>query len=106
MGAGHRVSLEGWQSFGAFDGTLAVEIWSRITQVNYQFDDVRGRFCYKNQCNTVITTGEARVTRRVNQETPICGSISTVVSNSISMVPRLRQTLDFSPTGSLTMPLA
>jgi hypothetical protein len=26
--------------------------------MNYQFDDVRGRFFYKNQCNTIITTGE------------------------------------------------
>ncbi len=42
-----------------------------------QFDDVLGRFCYKNQCNTIIETGETRITRRVNPESLICGSIST-----------------------------
>ena len=42
------------------------------------FDDLLERFYYKNQCNTIITTGEPRVTRRVNQEPPIYGSISTV----------------------------
>ncbi len=74
--------------------------------MNCQFDDVLGRFCYKNQCNTIITSGEPHVTRRVNPENPIYGSISTVASSLNFMVPRLRQTLDFSPTGSLTMPLA
>ena len=71
-----------------------------------QFDDAHGRFCYKNQCIIIITPGEARVTRRVNPGPPIYGSISTVASSLNSMVPRLRQTLDCSPTGSLTMPLA
>ncbi len=46
--------------------------------MNCQFDDVLGRFCYENQCNTIITTGEIRVTQRVNPESLICGSISTV----------------------------
>ncbi len=41
--------------------------------MNYQFDDVRDRFCPKNQRNTIITTCEPRVTRRVNQGIPICG---------------------------------
>jgi len=36
----------------------------------YQFDDTSGRFCYKNQYYTNITTGEPRITRRVNPETP------------------------------------
>ena len=35
---------------------------TRIPRMNYQFDDVLGRFYYKNQCNTIITTGETRVT--------------------------------------------
>ena len=39
-----------------------------------QFDDLLGRFCYKNQCYTNITTSQPRVTRRVNPKTPICGS--------------------------------
>ncbi len=47
--------------------------------MNCQFDDVLGRFCYKNQCNTIIITGKTHVTRRVNPESLICGSISTVV---------------------------
>ena len=42
------------------------------------FDDLLERFCYKNQCNTISVTGKPDVTRRVNQETPIYGSISTV----------------------------
>ena len=46
--------------------------------MNCQFDDVLGRFCYKNQSNTIITTGQTRVTRRVNPESLICWSISTV----------------------------
>jgi len=53
-------------------------IQTRIPQMNCQFDDVLGRFCYKNQCNTIITTGKSRVTRRVNPESLIYGSISTV----------------------------
>ncbi len=51
---------------------------ARIPQMNCKFDDVLGRFCYKNQCNTIITTGKSRVTRRVNPESLIYGSISTV----------------------------
>ena len=74
--------------------------------MNYQFFDVLDRFCYKNQCHTIITTGQPRVTRRVNPEHPICGSNLTVASSLNFTVPRLRQTPDFSPTGSLTMPSA
>ena len=33
-----------------------------------QFDDLHERFCYKNQCNTFIATGQIRLTRRVNPE--------------------------------------
>ena len=51
---------------------------SRISQMNCQFEDVPGRFCYKNQCDTIIPAGEPRVTRWVTPENPICGSISTV----------------------------
>ena len=29
-----------------------------------QFDDLLGRFCYKNQCNTIITVGGTRLTLR------------------------------------------
>ena len=32
-----------------------------------QFDDLLGRFCYKNQCNTIIATGQTRLTLRVTQ---------------------------------------
>ncbi len=46
--------------------------------MNCQFGDVLGRFCYKNQCNTIITTGKPPVTRRVNPEGLIHGLISTV----------------------------
>ena len=46
--------------------------------MNWQFDDVLGRFYYKNQCNTIITTVKTRVTRRVNPESLNCGSNSTV----------------------------
>ena len=28
----------------------------RITQMDFHFDDLLDRFCYKNQCNTIITT--------------------------------------------------
>ena len=51
-----------------------------------QFDDLLGRFCYKNQCNTIIyknqcntiiATGQTRLTLRVTQESSLCGSIST-----------------------------
>ena len=66
----------------AFDhyGTLFDKhaISTRISQMGYQFDDLLGRFCYKNQCDTNTTTSQPRVTRRVNPKTPICGSISTV----------------------------
>ena len=54
------------------------DILSRIPQMDYQFEDVPGRFCYKNQCDIIIPADEPRVTRRVNPKTPICGSISTV----------------------------
>ena len=56
-----------------------LEIYPRIPHMNCQFDDAHGQFCYKNQCNIIITPGEARVTRRVNPESLIYGSISTVV---------------------------
>jgi hypothetical protein len=81
-------------------------ISARISQMNGRFDDAHVRFCYKNQCNTIIIPRERRVTRRVNLEGPIYGSISTVASSLNSMVRESRQTLDCSPTGSLTMPLA
>ena len=61
---------------------------TRIPQMNCQFDDVQARFCYKNQCNTIITMGQSLVTRRVNPESPIYGSISTVDLGLNSMVPR------------------
>ena len=50
---------------------------SRIPQMDCQFDDLLGRFCYKNQCNTIIATGQTRLTLRVTQESSLCGSIST-----------------------------
>ena len=53
-------------------------VLTRIPQMDYQFDDLLGRFYYKNQCDTNTTTSQPRVTRRVNPNTPICGSISTV----------------------------
>ena len=49
----------------------------RILQMDCQFDDLLGRFCYKNQCNTIIATGQTRLTLRVTQESSLCGSIST-----------------------------
>ena len=51
---------------------------ARIPQMDCHFDDLLERFCYKNQCNTISVTGKPRATQRVNQETPIYGSISTV----------------------------
>ncbi len=33
-------------------------IGARMPQMNGRFDDVFGRFFYKNQCSTIITTGE------------------------------------------------
>ena len=59
---------------------------ARIPRMNCSFDDVLGQFCYKNQCNTIITMGEPRVTRRVNQENPVRGSILTAASSLNSMV--------------------
>ena len=50
---------------------------ARIPQMDCQFDDLLGRFCYKNQCNTIIATGQTRLTLRVTQESSLCGSIST-----------------------------
>ena len=50
---------------------------TRIPQMDCQFDDFLGRFCYKNQCNTIIATGQTRLTLRVTQESSLCGSIST-----------------------------
>ena len=52
--------------------------YTRISQMDYHFDDLLERFCYKNQCNIIITTGSPRVPRRVNPKKPIYGSISTV----------------------------
>ena len=52
-------------------------VLSRIPQMDCQFDDLLGRFCYKNQCNTIIATGQTRLTLRVTQESSLCGSIST-----------------------------
>ena len=52
-------------------------IFARIPQMDCQFDDLLGRFCYKNQCNTIIATGQTRLTLRVTQESSLCGSIST-----------------------------
>ncbi len=98
------------RSYSCVLGILAMRGWVGVFIPDFpnelQFDDAHGRFCYKNQCIIIITPGEARVTRRVNPGPPIYGSISTVASSLNSMVPRLRQTLDCSPTGSLTMPLA
>ena len=53
------------------------EVLARIPQMDCQFDDLLGRFCYKNQCNTIIATGQTRLTLRVTQESSLCGSIST-----------------------------
>ncbi len=40
----------------------------RIPWMDCQFDDLLERFCYKNQCNTIIATGQIRLIRRVNPE--------------------------------------
>ena len=53
-------------------------IVSRTPQMIRQNHDVRGRFFYKNQCNTIGTTGKFRVTRPANSESLYCGPISTV----------------------------
>ena len=53
------------------------KVSARIPQMDCQFDDLLGRFCYKNQCNTIIATGQTRLTLRVTQESSLCGSIST-----------------------------
>jgi hypothetical protein len=45
--------------------------------MNCQFEDALGGFSYKNQCNTIITTGKTRVTRRVIPQASHCGWIST-----------------------------
>ena len=58
-------------------GFQAGDLLSRIPQMDCQFDDLLGRFCYKNQCNTIIATGQTRLTLRVTQESSLCGSIST-----------------------------
>ncbi len=50
---------------------------TRIPQITCRFEDVFGRFCYKNQCNTFIATGKTRVTRRVIPKASHCRSIST-----------------------------
>ncbi len=47
-------------------------------QMNCQFEDAIGGFCSKNQCNTIITTGKTRFTRRVIQLASHCGWVSTV----------------------------
>ena len=60
---------------GAFTQDRSVS--TRIPQMDCQFDDLLGRFCYKNQCNTIIATGQTRLTLRVTQESSLCGSIST-----------------------------
>ena len=52
---------------------------ARVTQMDWQVDDLLGRFYYKNQCNTIIAAGQSRLTRRLNPESPNCGSISTGV---------------------------
>jgi len=62
----------------AIEPELAESEQARISQMDYHFDDLLERFCYKNQCNTIITTGSPRVPRRVNPKKPIYGSISTV----------------------------
>src|SRR5680860_869303 len=38
--------------------------------MDYQFEDVSGRICYKNQCDTNTTTSQPRVTRRVTPKYP------------------------------------
>ncbi len=54
-----------------------MKILTRIPRMGCQFDDVFGQFYYKNQCNTIIAAIQSRVTRRVNPEILIYGSIST-----------------------------
>ncbi len=67
-----------FRNSSSYSGHHIYDILTRIPQINCQFDDVLGRFCYKNQCNTIITTGKPPVTRRVNPEGLIHGLISTV----------------------------
>ncbi len=55
-----------------------------------QFDDLLGRFCYKNQCNTIIATGQTRLTRRVTPECTLCGSICPPFGRSLRTDRRLK----------------
>ncbi len=58
-------NIKGIKSGGATRPARQQSYLARIAQMDYQFEDVIGRFCYKNQCHTIITTGQPRVTRRV-----------------------------------------
>ncbi len=72
------ISVKGGQNIGVAMIRDLKGVLARISQIDYQFDGLLGCFCYKNQCNTIITTGSPRVPRRVNPKKPIYGSISTV----------------------------
>ena len=76
-GSKPEVRLEGTSIFVPVVDWDRDDYWSRIPQMDCQFDDLLGRFCYKNQCNTIIATGQTRLTLRVTQESSLCGSIST-----------------------------
>ena len=49
-------------------GRFCSSDFTRIPQMDCQFDDLLERFCYKNQCNTIIAAGQIRLTRRMNPE--------------------------------------
>ena len=57
------------------DSREHVNILARTPQMDCRFDDLHGPFCYKNQCDTIIATGQIRRSRRVNPESLVRGSI-------------------------------
>ena len=79
-----KIATFGWLVAAEERGD-AEEVWrlkrklysARIPQMGYQFNALRGRFCYKNQCDTNTTTSQPRVTRRVNQIAARFGLFST-----------------------------
>ena len=68
-----------------------------------QFDDLFGRFWYKNQCNTIIATGQTRLTLRVTQESSLLRVDFDRRLSWNSSAARSPQTLGSWPIASWTM---
>ncbi len=73
VGLDHRPVLmaQGNRHAHTLDHDVEKLVLARIPQMDYQFDDLLGRFCYKNQCNTIIATGQTRLTWQVKPESLI-----------------------------------